>query len=210
MFLAAAVAGAIGLCPPGVAHAQTIDRVLAVVEGQIVTLSDVHAALKFGLVPADVATDPIQAALRRVIERRLMLAEVERYAPPEPSQASVDAGVAAIQSRFKDALAFEIALNQSSLPREQMRRYVRDSLRIDAYLQQRFSSAAEPNDEEIARHYQERASEFTVNGVLRPLEEVRERVRTSLVEERRAEAVNQWLQGLWRRGSIVIVPSARG
>ena len=69
--------------------ADVIDRVLAVVGGQIITLSDVNAALRFGLVPADVSTDPVDAALQRLIDRRLMLAEVERYAPPEPSPASL-------------------------------------------------------------------------------------------------------------------------
>ena len=67
-------------------RAEIIDRMLAVVDGQIVTLSDVRAALRFGLVPADVTTDPIAAALQRLIDRRLMLHEVERYAPPEPGR----------------------------------------------------------------------------------------------------------------------------
>src|SRR5687768_17366957 len=81
--------------PP--ARAEIIDRVLAVVDGQIVTLSDARAALRFGLVPADVSADPIGAAMQRLIDRRLTLAEVERYAPPEPPQAAVDAGVLAIE-----------------------------------------------------------------------------------------------------------------
>ena len=129
-------------------RAEIIDRVLAVVDTQIITLSDVRAALRFGLVPPTSATDPIAAVLQRLIDRRLMLAEVDRYAPPEPTPAAVDARVAAIERRFKDALAFEIALNQSALSREELRRHLRDSLRIDTYLQQRFASAIQgPGDD---------------------------------------------------------------
>ena len=93
------------------ARAEVIDRILAVVDTQIVTLSDARAALKFRLVPEDVSVDPIAAVLQRLIDRRLMLAEVDRYAPPEPAPAAVDAAMAVIERRFKDALEMEIALN---------------------------------------------------------------------------------------------------
>jgi len=98
-------------------RAEIIDRVLAVVDTQIITLSDVRAALRFGLVPEDLTTDPTGAVLQRLIDRRLMLIEVDRYAPPEPSEAAVNASLAAVERRFKDALGLEIALNQSSLSR---------------------------------------------------------------------------------------------
>ena len=56
--------------------------------------------------------------------------------------------MAAIEQRFGDALAFEIALNQSALSREELRRHLRDSLRIDTYLRQRFASAIQgPGDD---------------------------------------------------------------
>jgi hypothetical protein len=184
-----------------------IDRVLAVVDGHIVTLSDVQAALNFGLVPPDVSDDPVQAVLERLIDRRLILAEVERYAPPEPSPAAVEAGVAEIERRFPDPSAFETVLAQSAMSRDELRRHLRDSLRIEAYMAQRFSSVAQPSDDEIARYYKEHPAEFTFDGVQRPLHEVREQVAERLVEDRKAQAAREWLAGLRRRGSIVIVPA---
>ena len=130
-------------------RAEIIDRILATVDTQIITLSDVRAALKFGLVPADVSTDPVGAALQRLIDHRLMLAEAERYGPPEPTEAAVTERVAAIERRFADALAFEIALNQTALSREELRRHLRDSLRIDTYLRQRFASAIQGPGEDV-------------------------------------------------------------
>jgi hypothetical protein len=96
----------------GSARAEIIDRILAVVDTQIITLSDVRAALRFGLVPEDVSLDPTGAVLQRLIDRRLMLIEVDRYAPPEPADPAVNASLAAAERRFTDALAFEIALTQ--------------------------------------------------------------------------------------------------
>lgn len=189
----------------GIPNAEIIDRVLAVVDEQIITLSDVRAAHKFGLVPADVSEDPIDAALKRLIERRLMLGEVERYAPPEPPQAAVDARLAAIRGRFKDPPAFETALKQSPMSTDELRRYVRDSLRIEDYISQRFASSLEPSNDEIARYHRDHASEFSVNGVLRPLEAVRDQVRARVIEERRAAAVRDWIEGLRRRASVVVL-----
>ena len=66
----------------GVARAETIDRVLAVAGGQVIMLSDVTAALDLGLVPeggaADSGTDRTGAALARLIDRALVLVEVNR------------------------------------------------------------------------------------------------------------------------------------
>lgn len=186
-------------------RAEIIDRILAVVDTQIITLSDARAALKFALVPEDVAVDPIAAALQRLIDRRLMLAEVDRYAPPEPAPAAVDAAMAAIERRYKDTLEMEIALNQSAMSREDLRRYVRDGLRLEAYFQQRFSTVVQPSEDDILRYYRDHAGEFTVAGKLQPLDTVRDPVRTGVIREQREGFVRQWVEGLRRRGSVQVL-----
>ena len=186
-------------------RAEVIDRVLAVVDTQIITLSDVRAALRFGLVPEDVTTDPIGAVLQRLIDRRLMLIEVDRYAPPEPSEAAVNASLAAVERRFKDALGLEIALNQSSLTREELRRQLRDTLRIESYLQQRFSTSVQVSDDEVARYYREHPEEFTREGQVRSFEEARETARARVIEHQRATFVTQWIEGLRKRGSVQLL-----
>ncbi len=81
-------------------RAEVIDRVLAILPGQIITLSDVEAALDLGLVEAPAGADRIAGGLSAVIDRVLMLNEVRRVAPPEPSAAAIDARVARIRQRF--------------------------------------------------------------------------------------------------------------
>src|SRR3954471_10573043 len=89
-----------------VVRAETIDRVLAVVAGQLITLTDVTAATDLGLQTADGAVDPIRAVLTKLIDRELVLAEVERYAPAEPTAEAVDAAVARVRQRFAPPAAF--------------------------------------------------------------------------------------------------------
>ncbi len=122
------------------AAAEVVDRVLAVAAGELITLSDVRGAIELGLVDASGGPDPVRAALSRLIERALMIDEVNRYAPPEPSAASVDARVAALRARFPDAAAFDAALMRSGFDARRFREAVRENLRIQAYLTQRFAA----------------------------------------------------------------------
>jgi hypothetical protein len=127
----------------GVVRAETIDRVLAVVAGQLITLSDVTAARDLGLESADGAADPIRFILTRLIDRELMLAEVDRYGPPEPTAEAVDGEVERVRARFPSPDAFNAALERSGIDEKHLRETVRQNLRMAAYLDQRFAAAAD-------------------------------------------------------------------
>jgi hypothetical protein len=127
----------------GVAHAETIDRVLAVVARQLITLSDVTAAIDLGLQSPGAAADPVRAVLDKLIDRELVLAEVDRYAPAEPTAEAVDRAVEVVRQRFPSAAAFEAALERSGLEEKHLRETLRQDLRMRAYLDQRFSASSD-------------------------------------------------------------------
>ena len=126
-----------------VLRAETIDRVLAVVAGQLITLSDVTAASDLGLQAADGAADPVRAVLSKLIDRELVLAEVDRYAPAEPADDEVDREVRRVRARLPSPAAFDAALARSGIDEKHLRETLRQDLRMRAYLDQRFSAAAE-------------------------------------------------------------------
>jgi hypothetical protein len=190
-----------------VSAGEIIDRVLAVVSGRIITLSDARAAVRLGLVPVEGTAEPVAEALQRLIDRRLMLAEIERYAQPEPPADALEQAVARIRNRFADDQAFERALTETGASMEELRRFVRDTLRIESYQQQRFGSMVQPTDEEVARFYRDHQDAFTVAGVRQPLEAVRDEVRERVIETRRDALVGEWLEGLRRRGDVVVLHS---
>lgn len=187
----------------GPAAGEIIDRILAVVEGQLITLSDVRAVIRLGLETVPAGGDSTRLALDKLIDRQLVLIEVERYAPPDPAPATVDARLTAIRAKRKDALEFETTLHQVGMTVDHLRRYVRDTLRIETYLQQRFAAAIQPGEDEIAAYYRLHAAEFTRSGTLAPYADARNDVRERLVEERRSTLVRDWLSGLRRRANIV-------
>jgi hypothetical protein len=123
----------------GVARAEIIDRVLAVAGGQVIMLSDVTAALDFGLVSDDGADDRIGAALAKLINRGLVLVEANRYAPPEPANDAVERELTRVRGRFPSPSAYEGALQRSGITEAQLRATLRDNLRIRAYISQRFA-----------------------------------------------------------------------
>jgi hypothetical protein len=132
------VAAALGTSVP---HAETIDRVLAVVAGQLITLTDVTAATDLGLQSADGAADPVRAVLNKLIDRELVLAEVDRYAPAEPTSEAVDREVQRVRQRFSSPEAFDSALARSGIDEAHLRETLRQDLRMRAYLDQRFSAS---------------------------------------------------------------------
>ena len=185
------------------ARAQIIDRILAVVDGAIVTQSDVAVAVRFGLVPAAAAPDPLAAALDALIERRLMLAEVDRYAPPDPPEADVDRQVADVRARA--GAQFDEILLQGGISLEQLRREVRDDLRIDGYLQQRFG-AMQPSEEEILQYYRDHPAVFSQNGAVRPFTDAHDVAKAALVAERRGGTIRDWIAGLRKRANVNVLP----
>jgi hypothetical protein len=123
--------------------AEVIERVLAVVAGQPITLSDVVGARDLGFQSADDASDPLRAILSKLIDRELMLAETDRYGPPEPTADAVDRDVARVRARFASQAEFDAAVARSGIDAQHLRETVRQNLRIAAYLDQRFTAAGD-------------------------------------------------------------------
>jgi hypothetical protein len=189
-------------------RAEIIDRVLAVVDGAVITLSDVTAASELGLVPEEAADDRIGAVLARLINRQLILREVDRYTPSEPTEEAVDQEVATVRARFTSPEAYASALTRSGLDDKRLRLLLRDSLRIRAYVEQRFS-VPPPGDEELRRYYSEHLQEFAQAGQPAPFENVRTQIDQAVVSARRETLVDDWVNGLRRRADIINVYLAR-
>lgn len=184
--------------------APIIDRVMAVVSGSIITLSDVEAAMAVGIVNVPNGPDPIGPALDELIDRTLMLIEVDRYAPPEPRPER-------LESRLRELLAHldtsdpERQLSKYGLSNEALRGFARDDLRLRVYLNQRFAAGDPVTDEDVERYYGEHQGEFSREGVVQPLADVRQEVIQRVVATRRAQMIADWVKGLRSRADVTIL-----
>ena len=184
------------------ASPEIIDRVLAVAAGDVIMLSDVTAARDLGLVALDKVGDPIGVVLSKLIDRALVLAEVDRYAPPEPGSEAVDREVLDVRARLASPQAFDAALQRSGIDEHHLRQTLREDLRIVAYEAQRFT-VAPPTDEEVARYYREHPELFTRQGRPTPFDSARPDVARTLTDARRNALIAEWVAGLRRRGDVI-------
>lgn len=190
----------------------TLDRLVAVVNGQPITLSDLRAVRGMELVP-DARTLDHAALVDRLIERELMRAEVDRFSIAPPDAEQLDARLARIAQRLGSGNGGKLpgdALEALGLSPGRLRAWVEDDLRIERYLRQRFDAAAQPSDEEALAFFRSREREFMVGGRPQPFAAVRDEVRARLAGERRRELIDDWTAALRRRATIVVVPPPSG
>ena len=133
-------------------------------------------------------------------ERRLIVAEVDRYAPPDPAEPEIARAFDAVRARV-GAAEFAEVLRQTGGSPEQVQHFVRDDLRIAAYLQQRFGTI-QPSERDVAQYYRDHPDRF--GG--RSLQEVHDDVAAQLTADRRSTLVADWVAGLRRRANINILP----
>lgn len=179
---------------------QLLDRVAARVGTTPVTQSDVRAAIGLGLVDgAGTETE----ALERLIDRQLVLTEADRFPPPEPEPAAVEAQVAMMKSRAGDGL--ERLMRTTGVDEPRLRELARETLRIQAYIDERFGVSVQVTEDEARRYYEAHPEQFTANGRPIPFEEAAAEARRRASDEQLRETVEEWLADLRERADIVIL-----
>jgi len=180
---------------------QLLERVVARVGGYAITLTDVNAAVALGVVEVPLGPPQVAEATQQLIDRQLVLSEVARFAPPEPEVAAVDREVAAMKERVGARL--DALMQSTGLDEARLRDIARDTLRIQAYLNQRFGTTVQVSDEEVALYYRNHASEFQRNGTLIPYEEAEPLARQRAAAARRGATIVQWMTDLRQRVEVV-------
>jgi hypothetical protein len=192
---------------------QLVDRVVAIVGGTLITLSDVRAADAFGLVEVnDVndGSDRTTLVARALIDRELMRLEVDRFSALDFDASEIDRRMQFIRGRFPSEESFAAALADVAMTEERLRAFIRDDLRIAAYIRERFGAARAVTDEQVLAYYNDHQNEFAVDGRTPPFAEVEQAVRDRIAAANRAQLVNDWLDGLRRRTEVRVPGSPPG
>ena len=157
-------------------------------------------AVALGLIPAVEDGRSVSAATERLIDRLLVLREVQRYAPPEPPDAQIDARLASVRRDSRHG-APDAALEAGGFTESSVRAWIRDDLRIASYLGQRFAAAWFPATMKCPR-----ISPLTARSSTGPRPASKPRapvIRERLSRERRTELINDWIADLRRRTTVV-------
>ena len=183
------------------AGAQTLDRILAVVAGHVITASDVRAFLELGLV--EVAGEEGDAERRVVdylIDRRLVLDEVDRWLVGSPTPPRIEAELDALAARFSEPAAFADLLARVGLSHDDLRQILRDEARRESFLRNRFGGP-EVAEGDLRTYYDEHADDLREEGHGESFEEARDAVGRRLAALRDA-SIEEWVAALDRRAPI--------
>lgn len=110
---------------------QQLDRVVARIGTSALTQTDVDAALAFGVVDRQ-AGDPV----KQMIERRLMIVEVNRVPTPEPAEMAINELVVKMKATAGAQAA--AVMKRTGVDEKRLAEFARETLRIQAYIAQRF------------------------------------------------------------------------
>jgi len=182
--------------------AQTLlDRVVARVNGTVILLSDVRAAALLGLLDAPPESED---AVEQMVQRSLLVEEVNRFPPPEPTAEAVDAELARLQTRA-GASGDEVE-RTTGLTADNVRLLARDRLRVQSYIDQRFGVTVPLTDEQVLQYYRAHPEEFTSNGQLAPFDRAQGLARERAGLEQRQRTIGQWLGDLRARADVSVPP----
>jgi hypothetical protein len=181
---------------------QLIDEVVAVVDAHSVTLSELAAETRIHMVEqqgpqmasAQLDRALLAASLRRLVQERVVLSEVERLKLFDLDHAEVDSALARLRARFPTAASWESFTRQVELTNEEIGAILARELRVARYLDNRLKLAAQLRESELEEAWKAQGGQGD-----------REALRQKLSKEKYERLLTELLADLRRKASVRIV-----
>ena len=194
---------------PWLSEAIVLDRILAVVNGEVISQSDVESEFVFfskvenqtHLDRAGKLSDSvIRIGTRELINQKLLLAEAKRFDVEDPTESQIHQELEIIQNRFPSPAAFEMALRQNAMTLEDLQKKVKEHLRVNRFIDQRIRFFVIVLPEEISGYYSENQGKFKD----KTYEEAEKEIEKSLSEAKTKDRLEAYLSNLRARANIQI------
>jgi len=175
-------------------QAEVIDKVVAVVDGHVITLSDLRKEQGFRTQLGEKAPDTDVALAKELIDQYL----IERQIADYPNIDVTDEEVNAELQKLKIS------------PSDVLRDAVRRRIRMQKFIDVKFRQLIRPTDVEIRKYYEEVfVPEARTRGLqsILPLSdpEMAAAIRDNLIEESVNHELNVWLEATRRRSNIEVL-----
>jgi hypothetical protein len=187
--------------------AVTVDRVAALIDKQVLTVSEVSqmVELHFFPRPAKQSDDDYRHdVLESLIAQALRFRDVERFGAEDITKDAIEARMAQISARFATPADFTAAIARTELTPDEVRGLVKHQLQVEAYIQERFSPLIFVSQDEIETYYrgtwtQQRRAR---NLPLQPLAEATPEIRALLKASRLKSEIDTWTEQLRSRANV--------
>jgi peptidyl-prolyl cis-trans isomerase SurA len=146
----------LSFCFAGAVPARLVDRILAVVNGEIITMTDVQDYQTLFLPDAD-----LQTVMEELIDQKLLSAEARKFGQPLPSQKSVDEDRGKLAERKGGSSALVNLLNRLSLTENDLTEMIKNRILANQLLDQQVNFFVFVSGREIDDYLQSHPEEFS-------------------------------------------------
>jgi peptidyl-prolyl cis-trans isomerase SurA len=194
-----------------IASAQTLDRVVAVVNKHVITQSDWEDQSNFEALVEGRSPEskPSSASLDRLIERALISDAITTAYLPKLDTALIDAQLQDIrkQASIADDASWKKLLASYSLTEPDLRDKLAEQLSTAQLFEMRFRSTIRVNEDEVKDYYQKSFKpEMLATGAkedaIPKMDEVAPKIQRILSEQKLTEAVVAWMESLRAQAKI--------
>lgn len=198
----------------GFCTAQEIDRLLAAVNGKVITALDLQMIRTLNAV-LDLGRNKQEPAekeeLERLIDQELIRQEMEVYSVSESQvDEAVQAKIEELRQSYAEIGGLQELLRQLGLEPEELRERVRIIVLAEKFATLRFGPFVSVSPEEVESYYRQKLlPDLKKRGIAAPpLAEVAPKIEALLKEDKKTEAWLQWMENIRRNSRIEYFDSA--
>jgi hypothetical protein len=197
-------------------YPEIIDRVVAVVNGKVLTQLALEEEKEFQKIISGHSSAPQSLAssqtkdeklLDLMVEQSLIREQIRQYSEVEISFEEVALEIELLRKEWGGNEAFEVELKQRHLSMEGLKNRTRWQLQVLKFIDSRFRQFAVVEAKEISSYYEQIfLPELNQKKLAPPPQaEVEEKIRVLLLEEKVNQQLEEWLRALKQNASIQIL-----
>jgi len=175
-------------------QAEVIDKVVAVVDGHIITASDMRQERDILMRLNEKQVDDDKALVQQLIDNYLIEAQIADFPGIEVTDDDVT-------KELQKSVAGEGA------PSQALREAVRLRIRMQKYFEMRFGQFIQASDEDVNKYYNvvfvPEAQKRGLNPIP-PLTQVSDLIRNNVIQESLHHEITIWLEAIRRRSNIEV------
>ncbi len=188
------------------AESKTVERVAAVVNNKIITLSALNAAIEMKQIahkePAEAKDENTirKETLWELIDRNLLINEAERFGMANVSDTEITEALTEVKKEFPSEAGFIKALEKWGMELEDFKSQIREQITSVRFVNQRIRFFVRISEEDIKKFYNGNLSRFNNKTI----DEVRGEIEALLTERETAKKLEEYIKKLRSKAEIRI------
>lgn len=185
---------------------QIIDRIVATVDEQVITLTDLRIVEAFGLYEDELERESDEHLFRlvdRMINQKIVITATSEDFPIE--EEDIEAELQKVAEKLGPE-EFQTRLNEFRLRLEDLKPYLKEKILYEHILSRRFDQGVPVSLEEIENHYQQIYIPSQEKKGLRPrpMMEILDEIESAIKQEKIKKQKNDWINDLKKQAEIEI------